>query len=83
MVLGCQRPRTGVHPLRALGGDETSELHAIRCARHRRASVIGTANREPSQWLGLGADPLPIQAQVDRFANSADGLGSEGEFYGE
>jgi DNA replication protein DnaC len=67
--------------LRAMDGNETSDLHAIICARHRRASMIVTSNREPSEWLGLLADPLQGQALVDRFVNSAYSLEIEGESY--
>jgi DNA replication protein DnaC len=43
--------------------------------------MIVTSNRDPSEWLGLLADPLQAQALVDRFVNNAHDLVIEGESY--
>ncbi len=61
--------------------NETADLHTIVCARHRRASMIVTSNRESSEWLGVLADPLQGQALVDRFVTCAYSLEIEGESY--
>ena len=67
--------------LRPMDAHETSDLHAIVCGRHKRASMVVTSNRDPSEWLALLADPLQAQALVDRFVNSAYDLVIEGESY--
>lgn len=67
--------------LRPMDAAETSDLHALVCGRHRRASMVVTSNREPAEWLGLFADPIQAQALVDRFVNSAYELVIEGESY--
>jgi DNA replication protein DnaC len=50
-------------------------------ARHQNGSMILTSNRDPSEWLGILADPLLAQALVDRFTNNAYDLVIEGESY--
>jgi len=67
--------------LRPMDAHETSDLHALVCGRHRRASMVVTSNRDPSEWLALLADPLQAQALVDRFVNSAYDLVIEGESF--
>ncbi len=67
--------------LRALTSMETADLYEIVTARHRVGSMIWTSNRDPSEWLGLLADPLHAQALVDRFTNNAYDLVIEGESY--
>ncbi len=67
--------------LRALDERETSDLYEIVTARHRKASMVVTSNRDPSEWLGMMADPMHAQALVDRFANNAYDLVIEGESY--
>lgn len=67
--------------LRALDERETADLYEIVTARHRRASMIVTSNRDPSEWLGMFADPMHAQALVDRFSNNAYDLVIEGESY--
>jgi DNA replication protein DnaC len=65
-----------------VGVGKTMLAHdAIVCGRHRKASMIVTSNRDPSEWLALLADPLQAQALVDRFVNSAYDLVIEGESY--
>jgi len=67
--------------LRPMDGHETADLYALVCGRHRAGSMIVTSNRDPSEWLGLLADPLQAQALVDRFVNNAHDLVIEGESY--
>ena len=67
--------------LRPMDGHETADLYALVCGRHRVGSMIVTSNRDPSEWLGLLADPLQAQALVDRFVNNAHDLVIEGESY--
>lgn len=67
--------------LRPLDNLETSDFADIVQERHRKASMIMTSNREPSEWLPLLADPLHAQAIVDRFKNNAHDLVIEGESY--
>lgn len=67
--------------LRSLDALETADLYEIVTARHRRASMVVTSNRDPSEWLAMLADPLHAQALVDRFSNNAYDLIIEGESY--
>ena len=46
--------------LRPMDAHETSDLHAIVCGRHKKASMVVTSNRDPSEWLALLADPLHL-----------------------
>jgi DNA replication protein DnaC len=67
--------------LRTLDSLETADLYEIVTARHRKASMILTSNRDPSEWLAQLADPLLAQALVDRFTNNAYDLVVDGESY--
>lgn len=67
--------------LRALTPMEAQDFAAIVEARHRKASMVVTSNREPGEWLPLLGDVLQAQAVVDRFANNAYDLVIEGESY--
>ena len=40
-----------------------------------------TSNREPVEWLGLMADPLPAQSAFDRLQSAAHELVLDGESY--
>ena len=67
--------------LRAMDERETTDLYELVTARHRRASMVVTSNRDPSEWLGMFADPMHGQALVDRFVNNAYDLVFEGQSY--
>ena len=67
--------------LRAMDEMETADTYELVTARHQTASMILTSNRDPSEWLGILADPLLAQALVDRFTNNAYDLVIEGESY--
>ena len=67
--------------LRSLDALETADLYEIVTARHRRASMVVTSNRDPSEWLAMLADPMHAQALVDRFSNNAYDLVIEGESF--
>lgn len=68
----------GLRPLDAM---ETSDLYDLVTERHRKASMIVTSNRDPSEWLGMLGDPLHAQATVDRLINNAHEVVIEGESY--
>lgn len=67
--------------LRAMDGLETADTYELVTARHQVGSMVLTSNRDPSEWLGILADPLLAQALVDRFTNNAYDLVIEGESY--
>jgi DNA replication protein DnaC len=67
--------------LRPMDAVETNDFSEIVLHRHRRASMIVTSNRDPSEWLSMLAEPLLAQALVDRLANNAYDLVIEGESY--
>ncbi|MBM4368709.1 MAG: IS21-like element helper ATPase IstB [Deltaproteobacteria bacterium] len=67
--------------LRAMNALETADIYELVTARHQNASMVLTSNRDPSEWLGILADPLLAQALVDRFTNNAYDLVIEGESY--
>lgn len=67
--------------LRPMDGLETTDIYELVTARHQAGSMILTSNRDPSEWLGILADPLLAQALVDRFTNNAYDLVIEGESY--
>jgi len=67
--------------LRAMDELETADTYELVTARHQTGSMVLTSNRDPSEWLGILADPLLAQALVDRFTNNAYDLVIEGESY--
>jgi DNA replication protein DnaC len=67
--------------LRAMDALETADIYELVTARHQTGSMVLTSNRDPSEWLGILADPLLAQALVDRFTNNAYDLVIEGESY--
>lgn len=67
--------------LRAMDEMETADTYELVTARHQAGSMVLTSNRDPSEWLGILADPLLAQALVDRFTNNAYDLVIEGESY--
>jgi DNA replication protein DnaC len=67
--------------LRAMDELETADTHELVTARHQTGSIVLTSNRDPSEWLGILADPFLAQALVDRFTNNAYDLVIEGESY--
>lgn len=46
---------------------ETQDIYEIVVERHLRASTIVTSNRDPSEWIGVMADPLLAQSAIDRL----------------
>lgn len=67
--------------LRPMDARETGDLYDLVVFRHRKASMIVTSNRDPSEWLPLFSDPLQAQSLVDRFSNNALDLVIEGPSY--
>jgi DNA replication protein DnaC len=67
--------------LRAMDALETADTYELVTSRHQAGSMVLTSNRDPSEWLGILADPLLAQALVDRFTNNAYDLVIEGESY--
>ncbi len=67
--------------LQPLDQIETADLYELVIERHRRASTVITSNRDPSEWLGLTADPLLAQSAVDRLKSAAWALVIEGNSY--
>jgi DNA replication protein DnaC len=67
--------------LRTMDAIETADIYELVTARHQAGSMILTSNRDPSEWLGILADPLLAQALVDRFTNNAYDVVIEGESY--
>jgi DNA replication protein DnaC len=67
--------------LRPMDALETTDLFELVTARHRKASMVLTSNRDPSEWLAMLADPLHAQALVDRLSNNGYDLVIEGESY--
>ncbi len=67
--------------LRAMNALETADIYELVTSRHQLGSMVLTSNRDPSEWLGILADPLLAQALVDRFTNNAYDLVIEGESY--
>lgn len=66
---------------RPMDGYDTVDFGDITEARHRKASMIVTSNRDPSEWQAMMAEPLHAQAIVDRLVNNSHDLVIEGESY--
>ena len=66
---------------RPMDADDTADFAEIVEKRHRKASMVMTSNRDPSEWQAMMAEPLHAQAVVDRFTNNAHDLVIEGESY--
>lgn len=67
--------------LRVLSDTETADFFELVSERHKKASMVLTSNRDPSEWLPMLGDPMLAQALVDRFQNNAYDLVIEGESY--
>lgn len=58
-----------------------ARLDLLLVERHRPTSTIIMANREPSEWLAILADPLLAQSAIDRLQSAAWEPVIEGESY--
>lgn len=67
--------------LQGLDAVETADFYEVVVERHKVAATLLTSNREPSEWLGMLADPLLAQSAVDRLQSAAWELVVEGESY--
>jgi DNA replication protein DnaC len=67
--------------LQALDATETADFYEIVVERHKAGTTLLTSNRDPSEWLGMLADPLLAQSAVDRLQSAAWELVIEGESY--
>jgi len=67
--------------IQALDATETSDFYELVVERHHAAATVITSNRDPSEWLGVMADPLLAQSAVDRLQSAAYELVIEGESY--
>jgi len=67
--------------LQALDATETADFYEIVVERHKAGATVLTSNRDPSEWLGMLADPLLAQSAVDRLQSAAWELVIEGESY--
>lgn len=67
--------------LRDLDDTETHDFYELVVERHLKASTVITSNRDPSEWLGVMADPLLAQSAIDRLQSAAYELVVEGESY--
>jgi DNA replication protein DnaC len=67
--------------LQALDATETADFYEIVVERHKAGATLLTSNRDPSEWLGMLADPLLAQSAVDRLQSAAWELVIEGESY--
>ena len=67
--------------LQALDATETADFYEIVVERHKAGATLLTSNRDPSEWLGMLADPLLAQSAVDRLQTAAWELVIEGESY--
>jgi DNA replication protein DnaC len=66
---------------RPMDASDTTDFADIVEHRHRKAAMVMTSNRDPSEWPAMMADPLHAQAVVDRFTNNAHDLVVDGESY--
>ena len=66
---------------RPMDGSDTVDFGDITEFRHRKASMIVTSNRDPSEWQAMMAEPLHAQAIVDRLVNNSHDLVIDGESY--
>ncbi|HZD65729.1 MAG TPA: ATP-binding protein [Acidimicrobiales bacterium] len=67
--------------LRSLDATETADIYELVIERHHQAATVLTSDRDPSEWLGVMADPLLAQSAVDRLTSAAWELVIEGESY--
>jgi len=67
-----------LHPMDMMA---TVDFAEIVVERHRKASIILTSNRDPSEWIPMMAEQLLAQSAVDRFTNNAHDLVLEGPTY--
>jgi DNA replication protein DnaC len=67
--------------LQALDATGTADFYEIVVERHKAGATLLTSNRDPSEWLGMLADPLLAQSAVDRLQSAAWELVIEGESY--
>ena len=67
--------------LQGLDATGTADFYEIVVERHKAGATLLTSNRDPSEWLGMLADPLLAQSAVDRLQSAAWELVIEGESY--
>lgn len=67
-----------LHPMDMMATVDFAEIVA---ERHRKASIILTSNRDPSEWIALMGEQLLAQSAVDRFMNNANDLVLDGPSY--
>ena len=67
--------------LRALTGDEPSDLYEIIRKRYERTSTIITSNRDVPEWMALFGDPLLASAAMDRLLHHCHVVVLEGRSY--
>ena len=65
----------------AMDAIESRDVHEILTERDRAGSVVITSNRGPDEWIATFADPVRVQAAIDRFNSNAYDLAIEGESY--
>lgn len=67
--------------LRSLDASDAADFCELVVERHRRASTVITANRDPAEMQAMIADPLLAQSAIDRLQSAAFELVVEGESY--
>ena len=67
--------------LRALVGDEPTDLYDIIRTRYERGSTIVTSNRAVEEWMPLFNDALLASAAMDRFLHHAHVVEITGHSY--
>jgi len=67
--------------LKRLDAMQSSDLHELIIARHRRASTCVTSNRTPDEWIALFDDPILAQSALDRLVHAAHHVVIEGDSY--
>jgi len=64
-----------------MGRDESRDVYQLFVERNARSSTLVTSNRDTNEWLAMFDDMLLAQSAVDRFANNAYDLVTEGESF--
>ena len=69
--------------LRKLTAQQSTDLHELIVARHRRSSFVFTSNRAIDEWLGLFDDAILGNSALDRLAHASYQIVIEGASYRE